>query len=301
MTNVNSTNIVQSTGSVGNTQNAIEIRELSKSFWAYRLDGISFNVPSGYITGFVGPNGSGKTTTIKLILSIMNSDSGSIKLFGEPAAPALNGQIGVVMDQLHYPEDWTPKNIETAIAPFYEAWNTESYNSYLTQFGLPPTQKIKELSHGMKTKLQLAVALSHNARLLILDEPTSGLDPAARDDICELLRDFCADGTRTVFFSTHITSDVEKIADFLVFIIGGRIVYSGTKDDLLESYVRIIGGKDELSQEQQTNVIGYREYSTGFDGMVAKEHLSSLPKGIQVESLNLDEIVVYITKEGTVA
>jgi ABC-2 type transport system ATP-binding protein len=168
------------------------------------LDGVNFDVPSGYIMGFVGPNGAGKTTTIKLILNIIKSDSGSIKLFGRKNSGIQNEQIGVVMDEPLCVDDWTVKDVESAISPFYQNWDAGVFSGYLKQFGSERKKKVKELSHGMKVKLQIAADLSHNAKLLILDEPTRELDPVARDEICDLLRGFVADEIRA--YSTPPTS-----------------------------------------------------------------------------------------------
>jgi ABC-2 type transport system ATP-binding protein len=164
--------------------------------------------------GFIGPNGAGKTTTIKLILGISRCDAGRVRLFGEEGTLEQNERIGVVMDSPPYVEDWTANDVERAISPFYSSWDTAHYDGYLRRFGLERKKKVKELSRGMRMKLQIAVALSHNAELLILDEPTSGLDPVARDEICDLLREFVTDENKSVLFSTHITTDLEKTADY---------------------------------------------------------------------------------------
>ena len=278
--------------------NILEVRGLCKSYGAFRLNEVSFDVPSGYITGFVGPNGAGKTTTIKLILKVIKSDSGSVKLFGEESADVHNERIGVVMDAPLYVEDWSVSDVESALSPFYPNWDTARFAGYLKQFGLDKKKKVKELSRGMKIKLQIAAALSHGAKLLILDEPTSGLDPVARDEICDLLREFVASEQNSVFFSTHITADLEKTADYIAFILNGNIVYSGTKDELTEKFVRVTGGPRDINSEQKNCIIGYREHGTGFEGMIEAVNIGKLPRSVLAEEISIDEIIIFMNKEG---
>lgn len=276
--------------------NILEARGLRKKYGSFMLNDVTFGVPSGYIMGFVGPNGAGKTTTIKLILNIIKGDSGSVKLFGRESADIQNGQIGVVMDAPFYVDDWTVADVEAAISPFYKNWDTRAFSGYLKQFGLDRKKKVKELSRGMKVKLQIAAALSHDAKLLILDEPTSGLDPVARDEICDLLRGFVSDENKSVLFSTHITTDLEKTADYITFILNGAIVFTGTKDALLEKYARVTGGLRELSGEQKKLIIGYREHGTGFEGMIETANIRKLPSGVLSEEISLDEIIIFMNK-----
>jgi ABC-2 type transport system ATP-binding protein len=231
-------------------------------------------------------------------LGIVKPDNGSIKLFGQDSNADSNKKIGVVMDSTMYIEDWTISDVAKAVAPFYSEWDYIKYEQYIQWFKLSPKKKVKELSRGMKVKLQIAVALSHNAQLLILDEPTSGLDPVARDEICDLLREFVEDENRSVFFSTHITSDLEKTADYITFIMDGEIVYTGTKDGIIEKYARVTGGVDDLDIQQREGVIGYREHSTGFEGMILTENSRHFPKNILCEPVTLDEIVIFISNGG---
>jgi ABC-2 type transport system ATP-binding protein len=269
--------------------NILEARGLCKRYGAFELDGVTFDVPRGYIMGFVGPNGAGKTTTIKLILGVINPNAGSIE------APDQE-QIGVVMDAPPYVDDWTLKDVEAAISPFYQNWDAGKFAGYLKSFGLDAKKKVKELSRGMKVKLQIAAALSHGAKLLILDEPTSGLDPVARDEICDLLREFVTDEDKSVLFSTHITADLEKTADYITFILDGRIMFTGAKDILLEKYVRVTGGLRELDPEQKKLVIGYREHGTGFEGMAETAQTRKLPGSLLMEPITLDEIIIFMNK-----
>lgn len=214
--------------------NILEIRELEKHYDQFSLRKVSFSVPKGFIMGFIGPNGSGKTTTIKCLLGLTKYDAGEIELFEqvrETLDAAINEEIGVVMDSSFYVQDWSVDDVEKAVSLFYSKWDARQYDRLLKRFRLNRKKKVKELSRGMKVKLMLAVALSHDAKLLILDEPTSGLDPSARDEICELLGEFVMDEEKSVLFSTHITSDLEKIADYITFILDGKVVYTGLKDD----------------------------------------------------------------------
>jgi len=270
--------------------NALEVRGLCKNYAAFALKDVTFNVPRGYICGFIGPNGAGKTTTIKLILGIVNPDGGSVN------APSA-GQIGVVMDAPLYVDNWTLSLVESAVSPFYENWDKEAFTNYLHKFGLDGKKKVKELSRGMKIKLQIAVALSHNAKLLLLDEPTSGLDPVARDEICSLLREFVKDEGNSVLFSTHITSDLEKTADYITFILDGKIVFTGEKDALAARYVRVSGGLGDLNAEQRPLVIGYREHGTGFEGMVETANRHKLPESVLTGDITLEELIIFMNQE----
>jgi ABC-2 type transport system ATP-binding protein len=237
----------------------------------------------------LGPNGAGKTTTIKLMLGVISADCGTV------AAPD-NGQIGVVMDVPLYVDEWTVRGVEVSLSPFYPNWNRSVFADYIRRFGLDAGKKVKELSRGMKVKLQIAVALSHDAQLLILDEPTSGLDPVARDEICDLLREFVTDENRSVFFSTHITADLEKTADYITFILNGGIVFTGRKDDLLAKYARVAGGLRDLNGGQKKLVIGYREHGTGFEGMVESDRIGGLPGAAVTEPITLDEIIIFTNR-----
>ncbi|MHB8096660.1 MAG: ABC transporter ATP-binding protein [Erysipelotrichaceae bacterium] len=274
---------------------AINISNLTKHYPDFKLNSISFNVPSGYITGFIGPNGAGKTTSLKSILNLIQTDSGQINVFDQPSYS--HSDIGIVMDMPFFVEDWTLEDVEIAIKPFYSNWDSTKYHSYLNQFNLNKSKKIKELSRGMKVKLMLASALSHHAKLLILDEPTSGLDPVAREEICDILSEFVSDEDHSVFFSTHITSDLEKIADYIVFILNGTIVFSGEKDELIERYKLIKGGLDELDEAIKTQSIGLRKHSTGFEALYPSELCHSLNESILIETCSLDEIIVHMNKE----
>ena len=281
--------------------NILEVNNLVKKYDTFSLKDVSFSVPSGLIMGFIGPNGAGKTTTIKSILNMITPDSGTISLFGmdnKENTMQINEQIGVVMDAPFFVDEWNMVDVENAVSPFYANWNHQKYASLLNGFGIEKKKKVNELSRGMKVKLMLSVALSHNAKLLILDEPTSGLDPVARDELCDLLSDFVTDETNSILFSTHITTDLEKIADYITFIFDGRIVFTGVKDDFLEKYAIIKGGLDEITAEQKKLIMGFREHTTGFEGMIETADMGKLPKRLLFEQATLEEIIVFMNKGG---
>ena len=279
--------------------NALEVRELNKSYDTFSLKDVSFDIPKGYIMGFIGPNGAGKTTTIKSILNVINYQSGEITLFGlnhKDKSDLINEQIGVVMDSTLYVDERTITDVETAVSPFYRHWNSKKYAELLERFNIEKKKMVKELSRGMKVKLMIAVALSHDAKLLILDEPTSGLDPVARDELCDLLGDFITDENRSILFSTHITADLEKIADYITFILNGRIIFTGSKENLIEKYVLVKGDLRRMNLEQKKLVIGLREHSTGFEGIAESSSIGRLPKDLLIEPVTLDEIIIYMNK-----
>jgi len=281
--------------------NVLEIKGLCKDYKKYdgefALRDVSFDMPKGYIMGFIGPNGAGKTTVIKLMLRIKKPDAGTIRMFGQDISDAMqNDKIGVVLDLPHFPWDWTLIEVEKALKPFYKEWTSAHYAELLKKFGLSPKKKVKDLSRGMQVKLQIAIALSHNAQLLILDEPTSGLDPVARDEVCELLQEFVEDGERSVLFSTHITSDLEKIADYVTMILDGQICFSGTKDGLLEKYLRVTGGLDDVDEASRGKIIGFRKHGAGFEGLIDISDKASMPGTLFTETPSLDEVVIFMNK-----
>lgn len=282
--------------------NALRVQNLNKRYDTFSLRDVSFDVPAGYITGFIGPNGAGKTTTIKSVLRMINYPAGEISVLGlnsNENADNINGQIGVVMDTPFYVADWTVSDVEKAVSAFYSRWNSEKYAALLRRFALDKKKKVKELSRGMKVKLMLAVALSHEAQLLILDEPTSGLDPVARDELCDMLAEFVTDENKSALFSTHITADLEKIADYIVFILDGQIVFSGSKESLLKKYVLVKGGLDEIDAGHKEFLIGLREHATGFEGMAESAAVGKLPISLLIEPITLDEVIVFMNKEAT--
>ena len=279
---------------------AFELKNVNKGFKTFSLKNVSFGLEKGYIMGFVGKNGAGKTTTIKLMLNMLKVDSGYIKIFGrahDKDAAIIKEDLGIVMDKSYFVDEWTLKEVENAVAPFYKHWNKSKYKNLLESFGLDINKKVKELSKGMNMKLMIAVALSHDAKLLILDEPTSGLDPVARDELLELLREFVMDENKSVLFSTHITTDLEKISDYITVIQNGEIFYSGLKDELMENYVLVKGGNNVLDDELRKVLIGLREHSVGFDAIAKEKDIKYLKNRIVTEKVTLDEIIIRIEKK----
>lgn len=281
--------------------NILELKDVCKKFDGFSLKNISFSIPEGYIMGFIGPNGAGKTTTIKLILNMLNRDKGKINVFGLDNIKdedSIKDNIAVVFDQPYYSEDWKISDVEKAVKIFYKNWDSNLFKDYLDKFKLDKDKLVKDLSKGMKMKLMIAVAFCHKAKLLILDEPTGGLDPVARDEFLDILGEYIEDGDRSVIFSTHITSDLEKIADYITFIRNGEIVFTGTKDEILEKYCIIKGGNNDISIEDKHKIIGIREHSIGFEGLIELSNLKGFSNRVVTEKATLDDIVVYMNKEG---
>lgn len=203
------------------SEQCLELKNVCKSFRDFTLNNISFTLPQGYIMGLVGPNGAGKTTTIQLILNMLEKDAGKILAFGKDnvvSEKEIKQDIGIVFDSIFYVDSWTVKDTEKAVSIFYDNWRHDIFNDMVKRFDLPLNKKVGELSRGMQMKLMLACAFSHDAKLLILDEPTSGLDPLTRDEFLEILQDYIRDGQRSVLFSTHITTDLERVADYITLI-----------------------------------------------------------------------------------
>ena len=281
-------------------ENALEVKNLCKNYNDFSLVSVSFTLPAGGVMGFVGQNGAGKTTTIRCILNMAVRSDGEITVFGMDNIRdelAVKEDVAVVFDEIFFVDSWRLRDVEAIIKGFYSNWDSQQYNGYLKQFELPPEKRVRELSRGMKMKLMLAVALSHGAKLLILDEPTSGLDPVARDELLDILREYVSDGEKSVFFSTHITSDLERIADYITLIDHGRIYYTGTKDGLLEHFCIIKGNKEDLTDELRKKIIGLSITSVGFNGMIRTDDKEGLPDAVAVEHPAIDEILVHISKE----
>ena len=213
------------------SEQCLELKNVCKSFRDFTLNNISFTLPQGYIMGLVGPNGAGKTTTIQLILNMLEKDAGKILAFGKDnvvSEKEIKQDIGIVFDSIFYVDSWTVKDTEKAVSIFYDNWRHDIFNDMVKRFDLPLNKKVGELSRGMQMKLMLACAFSHDAKLLILDEPTSGLDPLTRDEFLEILQDYIRDGQRSVLFSTHITTDLERVADYITLINRGNMIFTGT-------------------------------------------------------------------------
>lgn len=281
---------------------AIEITDLRKEFKGFTLEDATFSLPTGYIMGFVGRNGAGKTTTIRLMLNMLERSGGEVKIFGMDNIAdeqRIKQDIGVVFDDIFFVGTWKVSQVETALQRFYRRWSSERFTDYIRRFDLPADKKVSDLSRGMKMKLMLAVAMSHEAKLLILDEPTSGLDPVARDELLDILTEYISDDEKAILFSTHITSDLQKIADYITLIDNGRVIYTGTKDDLLEGFFIVKGGPDDLTQPLREKIIGLAMNRAGFSGLIAASDTRDLSRELVLEMPTIDEILVHVSKAGT--
>lgn len=276
--------------------NAIEIKNLCKSYGDFTLNNVNLTLPTGTIMGFIGENGAGKSTTIHLMLDLVKKDSGEIKVLDSVCNSknkSLKEDIGVVLDESSFPDSLTVKNIKAIMKHTYKSWSNETFDSYIGEFSLPNNKQIKDFSKGMRVKLSIAVALSHNSRLLILDEATSGLDPIAREEILEVFQDFIQDETHSVFISSHITSDLEKICDYITFIHKGKIVLSNLKDDLLEKFVILKCDFDEFQALDKKNIIGSRKNRFGFEVLVTRDCVN---KNQIYDAATLEDIMFFYIK-----
>jgi ABC-2 type transport system ATP-binding protein len=273
----------------------LKVEKLNKRYPKFHLKDVSFIMEKGYIMGFIGVNGAGKTTTLKSMLNMVHSDSGKVTIMGKDYSENeidLKKEIGYMFGGV----DFYPKKkvhmVTKVLKRFYPEWDDEIYKRYCRKFRLDQDKKIDELSEGMKVKYSLALALSHNAKLFLLDEPTSGLDPAARDNLLELFQELVEDGEKSILFSTHITSDLEKCADFITYIDEGEIINSCTKDEFIGSYKIVKGKQGQLTGLVENAMISVKKGSFGFSGLMKNENLPSL-EGLTVEAPNLEDIMIY--------
>ncbi|MCD2348316.1 ABC transporter ATP-binding protein [Clostridium guangxiense] len=284
-------------------ENILEISNLSKGYKEFSLKDISFKLKRGYIMGFIGPNGAGKSTTIKLIMNLIKKDSGNIKIFGIDNIKnerEIKQKIGFVYDENYFYENLNLMDMKDIIASFYKHWDEKIFKKYFSDFDLPKKRKIKELSKGMKMKYSLALALSHGAELIIMDEPTSGLDPIFRSEMLEILCSVIQDENKSIFFSTHITSDLEKVADYITFINKGQIVFSEQKDDVLENYSIVKGKKELLDKDTRKEFISINENAFGFEALTnnTKNIKRLFRNDVLIEKANLEDIMVYTVRGG---
>lgn len=281
--------------------NILEVKNLSKSYKDFALNDVSFQLKKGYIMGFIGPNGAGKSTTIKLIMNLIKKNSGEINIFGLDNIKNekdVKQRIGFVYDETYCYEDLNLIDMKNIIAKFYKNWDDKAFYKYLSDFNLPKNKKIKELSKGMKTKYSLAIALSHKAELILMDEPTSGLDPVFRSELLEIIHYIIKDENKSVFFSTHVTTDLERVADYITFINNGKIVFSDTKDDILEKYKIVKGANSLINSDTKKEFIGINESSFGFDALTDNpEKIKKLfGKDTLIERASLEDIMVYTVR-----
>lgn len=278
---------------------AIDIKNLNKGYQNFDLSEISFSVPKGTIVGLIGENGAGKTTTLKAILNLIEYDSGDITIFDTPSTSIkkISEEIGVVFDDLCFHENLTINQLGNIMQGMYKKWNSDLFRKYCNQFLLDDKKLIGELSRGMKTKLSITIALSHQPKLLILDEATSGLDPVMRDDILDIFLDFIQDENHAVLLSTHITSDLEKVADYIVFIHHGKLIFSLAKDVLLYQYGILRCTTEVFNQINQEDILVYRKKEFEWEILVAdKERVARKYRNCVIDNATIDDIMLLYIK-----
>ncbi|MFD7525169.1 ABC transporter ATP-binding protein [Paenibacillus chitinolyticus] len=283
--------------------NAVEFKHISKAYSNFSIQDLSFAVPKGYITGLIGPNGAGKSTLIKILLHLAIPDQGRVFIEGMEMPvreKEIKERIGFVSDESHFYEHLTVRQTGRLLASFYRNWNETQFQTYLERFELPAGKKISDLSKGMKMKFGLAAALSHGAKLLVMDEPTAGLDPVFRRELLDLLADLMQDEQHTILFSTHITTDLDRVADYVAFMNRGKLVFSESKDNVQERYAIVKGGTELLDADIRKQFVSVRETSVGFEGLVYnRPQAEKLFGGYAViEPATLEDIMVYTVKGG---
>lgn len=279
---------------------ALKIQGLTKKFEGFALDKVSFRVPSGSIVGLIGENGAGKTTTINAALGLIKKDSGEIEILGENVehlTPSIKEEIGAVFDASNFSEELTPEKLDKVLKDIYTSWDQDLFRQLLDRLEIPFSRKLKTFSKGMKMKLSLAAALSHHPKLLILDEATSGLDPVMRDDILDMFLDFVQEEDHSILVSSHITSDLEKVADYIVFIHKGKIIFSKPKDELLEDYGIIKCGDEQFKALDREDWIACRRQDYEWQVLTSdrKKAEKKYPKAL-VMPATIDEIMLLYVK-----
>ena len=283
-------------------ENVIEIKGLCKKYRNFALTNVDISIPEGCVTGFIGLNGQGKTTTIRTLLGLAQKDAGQVRLLGldmDQHEKEIKNRLGVVFDEGYLYESLKMKEMKSIVASAYTHWDEDAYRHFMQRFSLQEEQRIATLSKGMKMKFALTLALSHRAQLLIMDEPTSGLDPLVRKELLDILSEFMAAGGKGVFYSSHITSDLDKFADMIVMIHDGQIVFVEDKDVLLDSYVSVKGDKNELSEELQKAFITLKLGEYSFSGITRQVQLlkEKIPD-IVCERANLEAIMLALLEGG---
>lgn len=281
--------------SVEVVMNILQVENLSKTYPTFKLDNVSFSLEKGYIMGFIGRNGAGKTTTLKSMLKFVHPESGNVSINGfdiEKDEFAVKNSIGFVSGLDGFYNSKKIKQVTDITKKFFSNWSDETYKNLLEKFNLDENKFIKNLSAGMKVKYQLAIAMSHDAKLLILDEPTSGLDPVSRDELVILFQDYVADGEHSILFSTHVISDLEKCADYITYIKKGKILDSCDVVSFKEKYLLVNGKKEDLTDELKSKVIGVHEHNFGFEGMILKSDKDLFAK-CEITQPSMEEIMVH--------
>lgn len=283
-------------------ENVIELRNIHNEFKDFKIENLSMEVKKGFVTGFIGANGAGKSTTIKIIMNLLKPAKGEVNVFGLDYAKnekAIKERIGFVYDDNVFYEQATLADMKKIIAPSYKQWDDVLFRKYVDQFELPLKKKMKTFSKGMKMKASLAFALSHHAELIIMDEPTSGLDPVFRRELLELLHEEMLSGEKTIFFSSHITTDLDRLADYITFIQDGKLVFSKEFYQIEEEYAIVKGANDLLDTDTEKEFVAIRKVNTGFEALTNNQ--SSVKKifgsEVLLEKASLEDIM-YFTKRG---
>lgn len=276
---------------------AISVRGLNKTYKNFSLKNVSFSVPKGSIVGFIGENGAGKTTTLKAILNLISRESGEIQIFGRDNIKDekyIKEQIGVVFDESNFHDTLNVKNISKFMAKIYKQWDSSLFFNYLDKFQIPKDKVVKEFSRGMKMKLCIAAAFSHKPKLLILDEATGGLDPVAREEILDIFLDFIQDEEHSILMSSHVTSDLDKIADYITFIHDGQIVFSKSKDDLRENMGILKCGASDFNNLSKEEFINYRKNQFGYEVLINDKYdfIKKHPK-LVVDNTSIEDIMLF--------
>lgn len=283
-------------------ENAIEIKNLSKSYEDFCLNNIILNIPKGSIVGLIGENGAGKSTLISSLLGIIKSSYEELKIFGmdfKTDEIQIKKDIAVIFDTTHYDDEFTPKFIGQILSKVYSNWDQATYLKYIHQFNLPMKKKIKKFSRGMKMKLEFAIAFSHDAKLLILDEATSVLDPIIRDEILSIIREYTEDENHTVLMSSHITSDLDKISDYIAYIHEGELLFMKPYDELREEYGVLHVGKELLDSLNREDIIGYTKGAYSYTILVKNRlAIQSVFKDLEIMRPTVEEIMLFYAKGG---
>ena len=276
----------------------LTVKNLNKNYPSFKLSNISFDVPKGYIVGFIGRNGAGKTTTLKSVLNIVKPDTGNVEFFGKDINShevSIKQDIAYMLGAFEFYPRSKVKTMVDVYKSFYKNWDNALFDSYLSKFSIDSNKRITELSAGMRVKFGIALALSHDAKLLILDEPTSGLDPIAREELLDIFQEVVSDGEHSILFSTHITSDLDKCADYILLIKDGQIKLNATKDDIIENHILVKGNLDDLKQ-LKSSLIGYKTNKFGFSALAQKQSIKK-SASLVLEKPNLEDIMIYYNKE----